>query len=34
MHYGVTNELAAFCLILLAAVTLGGLLVAVASRWR
>lgn len=32
MHYGVTNDLAAFCLILLAAVTLGGALVAVAGR--
>jgi hypothetical protein len=32
MHYGVTNDLAAFCLILLAAVTLGGVLVALAGR--
>jgi ABC-type Fe3+ transport system permease subunit len=32
MHYGVTNDLAAFCLILLAAVTLGGVLVAAAGR--
>jgi len=32
MHYGVTNDLAAFCLILLGAVTLGGVLVAAASR--
>ncbi len=32
MHYGVTNDLAAFCLILLGAVTLGGVLVAFAGR--
>jgi ABC-type Fe3+ transport system permease subunit len=32
MHYGVTNDLAAFCLILLAAVALGGVLVALAGR--
>jgi len=32
MHYGVTNDLAAFCLVLLAAVTLGGVLVAVSAR--
>lgn len=31
MHYGVTNDLAAFCLILLGAVTIGGLLVAAAG---
>jgi hypothetical protein len=31
MHYGVTNDLAAFCLILLAAVLAGGVLVAVAG---
>jgi iron(III) transport system permease protein len=31
MHYGVTNDLAAFCLILLVAVTLGGALVALAG---
>jgi iron(III) transport system permease protein len=31
MHYGVTNDLAAFCLILLGAVTLGGVLVAAAG---
>src|SRR5262249_11892812 len=31
MHYGVTNDLAAYCLILLGAVTLGGVLVAVAG---
>jgi ABC-type Fe3+ transport system permease subunit len=36
MHYGVTNDLAAFCLILLAAVTVGGVLVAAAGWvvWR
>jgi iron(III) transport system permease protein len=35
MHYGVTNDLAAFCLVLLGTVTLGGALVAVAGRvWR
>lgn len=32
MHYGVTNDLAAFCLVLLAAVTLGGVLVAITGR--
>jgi iron(III) transport system permease protein len=32
MHYGVTNDLAALCLILLGAVTLGGVLVATAGR--
>jgi ABC-type spermidine/putrescine transport system permease subunit II len=31
MHYGVTNDLAAFCLVLLGAVTLGGVLVAAAG---
>jgi iron(III) transport system permease protein len=31
MHYGVTNDLAAFCLILLAAVLVGGVLVAAAG---
>jgi iron(III) transport system permease protein len=31
MHYGVTNDLAAFCLILLGAVTFGGVLVAMAG---
>jgi iron(III) transport system permease protein len=34
MHYGVTNDLAAYCLILLGAVTLGGALVAAAGRLR
>jgi iron(III) transport system permease protein len=34
MHYGVTNDLAAFCLVLLGAVTLGGVLFAIAPRGR
>ena len=32
MHYGVTNDLAGLCLILLAGVTLGGILVAASAR--
>ena len=33
MHYGVSNDLAALCLILLAGVLIGGCLFAVASWW-
>jgi ABC-type spermidine/putrescine transport system permease subunit II len=33
MHYGVSNDLAALCLILLAGVLLGGCLFAVAGWW-
>jgi iron(III) transport system permease protein len=34
MHYGVTNDLAARCLLLLATVLVGGALVALAGRWH
>jgi ABC-type spermidine/putrescine transport system permease subunit II len=32
MHYGVTNDLAALCLVLLSVVLLGGVLVALGAR--
>jgi iron(III) transport system permease protein len=34
MHYGVTNDLAARCLLLLGSVLVGGALVILAGRWR